>query len=918
MGRLPYTEQEMRLLTGPPGSGKTRRVLERVRCYLAERCWKFRLVAPTATMAEHLRNELAREGYVFRAGVVTTLSQLLARWAPEWAEPTEARLLLAVRQALEITSPPAFERVAGFAGFQSALARSLLELSSAGCHAAALGAVVRNRGLPPHLSALAGVYAEAEAQLARDGFLLRGARLRQAAERLGATGLPDVSEIFFDGFFSFSDPELDLIEALSRHASVTVTLPEWPGSAPARDRLLRCGFQEESLCRVRPHPKVTLVAAAAPDYECNEIARRILAEAAAGRPLREMGVIVRSAGPWAAAVESALVRFGIPVRAYFGRRLADESVIRFFAAVIEALCADWAHEKVLEALILTASGAGRQAGADRFEFDVRARLPARGLDTLRQFARTPRVRGFLDRLETLETWRRQLAPPSEWRARLSRLAEFFWPERPQGEEPHDTALVWRRQAATLEAYQAALEEAASSMPEARPVTLEEFWNAVTAVLEATVLRVRDERRNVVHLLDAYEARQWELPVVFVCGLLEGEFPLHPTPDPMLDEQARAVLNRAGYRVGTASAREDEERLLWDVAVSRATTKLVLSWSRFNAKGEENLRSFFLDEFLSARPADEDAEAVALRPRSLVSPRAPRTVRVADRALQTEIAQRNRTLKPTGIEDFLQCPFLFFARYTLDLEAPPEAPDERVDFAGRGEMAHKFLERWATQKGDFAALFEELFEAWAERQAIPPGYAREAARLELEQNLKRFVPQFSLSGLETVETEKKFRLELGDGLWIEGRIDRVDRDANGRAIVIDYKYVKPYRVSQRIRGHEDGKLVQGGLYLLGARQCLGCSVAGFLLAGVRGKPKWDGWHLGLPGLEKAGVTCTEDVLEELAETARNRALEAFAKIGAGIVAPDPAAPELCEHCTFRDVCRIEVEAPTVAAAAEDSE
>ncbi len=50
----------MRLLIGPPGSGKTTQVLEEF--VAASRGGGARLVVPTATMAEHLRHELARRG----------------------------------------------------------------------------------------------------------------------------------------------------------------------------------------------------------------------------------------------------------------------------------------------------------------------------------------------------------------------------------------------------------------------------------------------------------------------------------------------------------------------------------------------------------------------------------------------------------------------------------------------------------------------------------------------------------------------------------------------------------------------------------------------------------------------------------------------------------------------------------------
>ena len=55
----------MQLLSGPAGSGKTTYILDRFREALSAGSSKVRLLVPTATMAQHLQNRLAREGFVF-------------------------------------------------------------------------------------------------------------------------------------------------------------------------------------------------------------------------------------------------------------------------------------------------------------------------------------------------------------------------------------------------------------------------------------------------------------------------------------------------------------------------------------------------------------------------------------------------------------------------------------------------------------------------------------------------------------------------------------------------------------------------------------------------------------------------------------------------------------------------------------
>ena len=50
------------------------------------------------------------------------------------------------------------------------------------------------------------------------------------------------------------------------------------------------------------------------EQETEEIARRVLEEAARGRPFHEMGIVLRTRDPYAPALTTALARFGIPAR----------------------------------------------------------------------------------------------------------------------------------------------------------------------------------------------------------------------------------------------------------------------------------------------------------------------------------------------------------------------------------------------------------------------------------------------------------------------------------------------------------------------------------------------------------------------------------------------------------------------------
>jgi ATP-dependent helicase/DNAse subunit B len=198
--------------------------------------------------------------------------------------------------------------------------------------------------------------------------------LAHAAERIAREGLPAIHTIWLDGFYALPDPELAVIGAMCRHADVTLTLPAAGITEPTRERLLAMGFVEE-VCTWEPtQPRIELCEAPSIEREADEIARRILEQAAAGRPFRDMGVIVRSPELYEPILRATLDRFGIPARFYFDADLSKHAVVRYLAGIVDAMLGGWDHAETLAAIRLAPGIA-----CDEFDFAVRERMPGRGL-----------------------------------------------------------------------------------------------------------------------------------------------------------------------------------------------------------------------------------------------------------------------------------------------------------------------------------------------------------------------------------------------------------------------------------------------------------------------------------------------------------------------------------------------------------
>ncbi len=805
-------------------------------------------------MAEHLRNEFARAGAAVRPSQVLTLANYLDRRTDVPAAAPAALVHRLIQEALDRLRPARFEKVARYRGFHQAIADLMNEAPDA--PGGDLGTIIH----------------DVERELGARGFALRNARLQTASEGPGT--LP--KQIVFDGFFSLAQAERKLIESFARRASLSITLPE------ADAELLRAGFVETRLSGTHRAAATRQFSAPSLDREVEEIARRILEEAARGRPFREMGVILRVREPYASALETVFARFSIPARFYFAGPLIQNPAIAYLGRIVRLMLGGWDHAELLSALRMPVSGIGATAEGDRFDFEARERLPASGLPL-------PDRAAFL---HPFETWPRERLTPIEWSARLKQLRSIV--PLPPIEFDRTNIEMCRSVAWGLDAFRETVEESSRAFHRNARLPLEEFWEQVELALTLDRGRMEDRRRNVVHVMDVFEARQWELPLVFVCGLTERHFPQYHREDALIGDAAR---RRAGLE--TSADRQRQERFLFELAMTRATETTILSYSRFDEKGDPALRSFFLDG--EAPLCGDRVRPTPVRP---VSAAANPAIR-AD-ALLAELAKIHRSLAPTAIESFLQCPFQFYAGRTLRLRARPAAPRERLDNLLQGTILHR-LAAEATRMPLFGpALFDEVFAEECQRARVPDGYRKEAVRLELARNFEAFLRDRQVVIAWESRVEQEFRFALSPILEIRGRIDRLDAGPRAEALVIDYKYSAPDTIRDRARDDKSENFVQAGLYLIAAEEAFELKPAGMLFCGLKKQVTWDGWHAPVRGLEGIGESCTMSRLRGLMDDARQRTLEALDAIGSGKIAPQPADRAKCARCDFRDICRIESE------------
>ncbi len=307
----------------------------------------------------------------------------------------------------------------------------------------------------------------------------------------------------------------------------------------------------------------------------------------------------------------------------------------------------------------------------------------------------------------------------------------------------------------------------------------------------------------------------------------------------------------------------------------------------------------------------------------------RTTRLTHPLVLEELRGRS-TFNVTELERFADCSSAWFFDRVID----PRTIDQEVDAKLRGSVAHSALFRFfrglpkelgadrvvAEQVEDAVRYMRQcLEEALAgvrlemsdlQRRELEQGLARDLERLvraEAEAGSPLEPRQFEVSfGSERSQPELQRGLELGDGISLSGKIDRIDVDPfSARGIVQDYKSGK---TAPSARDIERDLRLQIPLYMLVLRDLVGIEPLGGLyrpLAGDRGPRgllRSDAKEDVLPGFATADYL-DEEAFWKQVEGALEAARGFVGRIGTGDVTHDPRGGECPSWCDVWPMCRV---------------
>lgn len=160
------------------------------------------------------------------------------------------------------------------------------------------------------------------------------------------------------------------------------------------------------------------------------------------------------------------------------------------------------------------------------------------------------------------------------------------------------------------------------------------------------------------------------------------------------------------------------------------------------------------------------------------------------------------LSAGDIETYLTCPLKYkFAR----VMRVPQEPTTAQRF---GIVVHQVLERWHRDGGDGEAAMLGLLEHAWRRSGLGDGERERQLKGKARDALVRYLAREDSRDAEAIWLERPFAFRIGPHI-LRGRVDRVDRHADGAFELIDYKTSFP-KTADELRGD-----IQLTLYALGA-------------------------------------------------------------------------------------------------------
>lgn len=305
------------------------------------------------------------------------------------------------------------------------------------------------------------------------------------------------------------------------------------------------------------------------------------------------------------------------------------------------------------------------------------------------------------------------------------------------------------------------------------------------LLDGIAIRPPYGQHPRIQILGLLEARLVKTDLMILGGLNEGVWPASPSPDPWLPARLRTALGLPGQEQRIGLAAHDFASLL-------CAPEVLLTRSRRDGKSP-TVSSRFLLRLQALTGGLPRHHALERMTHALDDPE--REQPVSRPAPSPPVADRPRHIYVTALDRLKADPFAFYARAMLRLYSLDPLEAEQ-DARWKGDLVHKSLQAWLEEDDcDPDRLLARARDLLAGNAIHPmlralwgPGLMEGIASFAAIEAANRD------KGRRPERAEVKGEAEVA-GIRLIGQADRIDRLADGRLAILDYKTGKPPSKSQ---------------------------------------------------------------------------------------------------------------------------
>ena len=312
------------------------------------------------------------------------------------------------------------------------------------------------------------------------------------------------------------------------------------------------------------------------------------------------------------------------------------------------------------------------------------------------------------------------------------------------------------------------------------VSAEDAVPLLRRLLDARAVRPPYGGHPRIFIWGLLEAKLQRADLVVLGGLNEGVWPALPAPDPWLPPKVRATLEMPTLetRIGLAAH---------DFASALGAPEVLITRARRDAKSPTVASRFLLrlEAISGGLPRDLRLERLT---RVLDDPGPPQPV---DRpAPNPPSSQRPEKISVTAVDRLKADPFAFYAQAILRLRRQDPVDDDHTA-RWKGIAVHEVLQEWLQHDECNPDKLRPRAERLLADQAIHPMLrALWGPRLlEAIDWIAAMERENQGQGRRPLAAEVAGETSLA-GVTVHGRVDRIDRLADGSLAIIDYKTGAP--------------------------------------------------------------------------------------------------------------------------------